>query len=114
MSGTVFDKIISREIPAKIIFEDEQALAFHDISPQAPVHILVIPKKPIRSLQAATPEDAALLGHLQLVIAKVAAAAGCDANGYRVVTNIGSHGGQSVAHLHYHILGGRPLTWPPG
>ena len=114
MSETIFSKIIRKEIPAKIVYEDQWSLAFADIHPQAPTHVLVIPKKPIRSLAEATEEDKELLGHLQLVVAKVAETCGLSQGGYRVVTNIGSDGGQSVPHLHYHILGGRPLDWPPG
>jgi histidine triad (HIT) family protein len=114
MSETIFSKIIRKEIPAKILYEDELALAFHDIHPQAPSHFLVIPKKPIRSLADAQTEDLHVLGHLQMVIAKLAQEQGLDTTGYRVVTNIGSDGGQSVPHLHYHVLGGRPLDWPPG
>lgn len=114
MSETIFSKIIRKEIPAKIVYEDPLSLAFEDIHPQAPTHVLVIPKKPIRSLAEATQEDKELLGHLQLVTAKVAELCGLDQGGYRVVTNIGSDGGQSVPHLHYHVLGGRPLSWPPG
>jgi len=114
MSETIFSKIIRKEIPAKIVYEDALSLVFEDIHPQAPVHLLVIPKKPIRSLAEASAEDKELLGHLQLVIAQVAHQSGLGQAGYRVVTNIGSDGGQSVPHLHYHILGGRPMAWPPG
>ncbi|MFN6401213.1 MAG: histidine triad nucleotide-binding protein [Planctomycetota bacterium] len=114
MSETVFSKIIRKEIPAKIVFEDQWALAFEDIHPQAPVHILVIPKTPLRSLAQATAQDKELLGHLQWVVAQVAQSSGLADSGYRVVTNIGSDGGQSVPHLHYHLLGGRPMEWPPG
>lgn len=114
MSETVFSKIIRKEIPAKIVYEDQWSLAFEDIHPQAPTHVLVIPKQPIRSLADATQEDKELLGHLQWVVAHVAQLRGLNDSGYRVVTNIGSDGGQSVPHLHYHILGGRPLDWPPG
>lgn len=114
MADTIFTKIINREIPAKIVYEDDHALAFHDVSPQAPVHILVIPKRRIASLQEAGEQDASLLGHLQVVIAKVAEDLGIAQGGYRVVTNVGRDGGQSVEHLHYHVLGGRPLSWPPG
>jgi len=112
--ATVFDKIIAREIPADIVFEDERCLAFRDISPQAPVHVLVIPKERIRSLSTATADRAALLGHLLHVCAEVARSEGIEDDGYRVVTNIGGHGGQSVEHLHLHVLGGRQMTWPPG
>ncbi len=111
---TIFQKIIDREIPADIVYEDDRALAFRDISPKAPVHVLVIPKKPIRSIAAAGEDDRDLLGHLLLVARDVARAEGLAENGYRVVTNIGRDGGQSVDHLHLHVLGGRGLSWPPG
>ncbi|WP_413173918.1 histidine triad nucleotide-binding protein [Anabaena azotica] len=110
---TIFSKIIRREIPANIVYEDDLALAFTDVNPQAPVHILVIPKKPIVNIATAEPEDQALLGHLLLIVQKVAAEAGLE-NGYRVVMNTGADGGQTVYHLHIHILGGRHLSWPPG
>ena len=111
---TVFTKIINREIPARIVWEDERVIAFHDVSPQAPVHVLVIPKQPIESLQTVTDAELELLGHLQRVIASVAEQLGIAESGYRVVTNVGRDGGQSVPHLHYHVLGGRRLDWPPG
>lgn len=114
MSETIFSKIIRREIPAKVVYEDDLCLAFHDVSPQSPVHVLVIPKKPISSLDAAEEEDVPLLGHLQWVIRKVARQLDIHESGYRVVTNFGADGGQSVNHIHYHLLGGRPLSWPPG
>ncbi|MEY2913598.1 MAG: hypothetical protein RLZZ184_2907 [Cyanobacteriota bacterium] len=110
---TIFSKIIRKEIPAHIVYEDDLALAFTDVNPQAPVHILVIPKKPIVNLATAEPEDQALLGHLLLIVQKVAARAGLE-NGYRVVMNTGVDGGQTVHHLHIHILGGRSMSWPPG
>ncbi|MFW9260049.1 histidine triad nucleotide-binding protein [Nostoc sp. KVJ20] len=110
---TIFSKIISREIPADIVYEDNLSLAFKDIHPQAPVHILVIPKKPIAQLADAESEDHALLGHLLLTVKRVAEEAGLK-NGYRVVINTGDDGGQTVHHLHLHILGGRQLDWPPG
>ncbi|MFQ4141173.1 histidine triad nucleotide-binding protein [Chlorogloeopsis sp. ULAP02] len=110
---TIFSKIIRREIPANIIYEDDLALAFTDINPQAPVHILVIPKKPIPKLADADAEDAALLGHLLLTAKRVAEQAGLS-EGYRVVINTGADGGQTVYHLHLHILGGRHMAWPPG
>jgi len=113
MSDTIFSKIINREIPAEIIYEDDLALAFKDISPQAPVHFLVIPKKPIPQISAAQPEDQALLGHLLLTAKQVAEQVGLG-NGYRVVINNGADGGQTVYHLHLHVLGGRQLQWPPG
>lgn len=110
---TIFSKIIRREIPANIVYEDDLALAFKDVNPQAPVHILVIPKKPLAKLSDAESGDHALLGHLLLTAKRVAEQAGLD-NGYRVVINNGDDGGQTVYHLHLHILGGRPLAWPPG
>ena len=114
MPETIFSKIIRKEIPANIVHEDDLCLAFHDVSPQAPTHVLVIPKKPIVSLEELEDEDAALLGHLWLTIKQVARKLELAEGGYRVVVNCGRNGGQSVDHLHYHILGGRPLTWPPG
>lgn len=114
MSETVFTKIIRKEIPAKIVYEDELCLAFHDIHPRAPVHVLVIPKKPIANLEDLKPEDQALVGHLFLSLQRVARELGVAENGYRVVINCREHGGQEVAHLHLHLLGGRPLSWPPG
>ena len=110
---TIFKKIIDREIPADIVYEDELCLAFRDINPQAPTHILLIPKKEISSLAEATSDDHPLLGHLLVKAAEVARSQGLEENGYRVVTNVGSDGGQAVYHLHLHILGGRALTWPP-
>ena len=113
MADTIFKKIIDREIPAKIVFEDEHCLAFHDVAPQAPTHILVIPKKEIASLNDLDDEDRALVGHLWLVIRDLARSVGLD-DGYRVVVNCGAWGGQTVDHLHFHLLGGRQLEWPPG
>jgi histidine triad (HIT) family protein len=110
---TIFSKIIRKEIPANIVYEDDLALAFTDVNPQAPVHILVIPKKPIVNLATAEPEDQVLLGHLLLTVKKVAVQAGLE-NGYRVVMNTGVDGGQTVHHLHIHILGRRAMAWPPG
>jgi histidine triad (HIT) family protein len=115
MSGdTIFGKIIRKEIPANIVYEDDLCLAFTDITPQAPTHILVIPKKPIPKLSDATSEDKELLGHLLLTVKQVADQAGLAENGYRVVINTGNDGGQTVFHLHLHLLGGRSLDWPPG
>ena len=111
--ATIFQRIIDKQIPAKIVFEDDLCLAFHDVAPQAPTHVLVIPKKEIPNLAAATAEDQALLGHLLLVAKKVAEQLGLS-NGYRTVINCGPDGGQSVDHLHVHLLGGRSLHWPPG
>ncbi|MEO0375251.1 MAG: histidine triad nucleotide-binding protein [Cyanobacteria bacterium P01_A01_bin.17] len=112
-SETLFSKIIRREIPADIVYEDDLAIAFRDITPQAPTHILVIPKKPIPRVSEADAEDQALLGHLLLTVKKVAEQESL-AKGYRVVINNGSDGGQTVDHLHLHILGGRRMKWPPG
>jgi histidine triad (HIT) family protein len=112
-SDTIFGKIIRKEIPADIVHEDNLCLAFRDINPQAPVHILVIPKQPIVNLAAAESQDHALMGHLLLTAKRVADQVGLT-NGYRVVINTGEDGGQTVYHLHLHILGGRPMSWPPG
>lgn len=114
MIETIFGKILAGEIPADFVYEDELAVAFRDVAPQAPVHILVIPRKPLVSLHSAEEGDAELLGHLLRVCSKVAEDAGLAASGYRVVTNVGKDGGQSVEHLHFHVLGGRALSWPPG
>jgi histidine triad (HIT) family protein len=111
---TLFEKIISREIPANIVFEDEHCLAFRDISPQAPIHILVVPKSVIARIDAAEGENQSILGHLLLTAAEVARREGISETGYRLVINNGSHGGETVPHLHVHLLGGRPLAWPPG
>jgi histidine triad (HIT) family protein len=113
MSDTIFGKIIRREIPADIVYEDDLVLAFRDVAPQAPIHILVIPKKPLPQLAVAESEDHALMGHLLLTVKRVAKLVGLE-NGYRVVINNGSDGGQTVDHLHLHILGGRQMQWPPG
>ena len=110
---TIFKKIIDGEIPADIIYEDDLCLAFRDISPQAPVHVLVIPRKEIPSIDHLSTEDEQLVGHIYLVIKQIAAAEGLN-NGYRVIVNCGEEGGQTVDHLHFHLLGGRGLTWPPG
>jgi histidine triad (HIT) family protein len=110
---SIFKRIIDREIPAKIVFEDDRCLAFEDIHPQAPVHLLVIPKKEIPSLAEATDADAALLGHLLIVIRDLAAQRGLK-RGYRVALNCGPEGGQVVPHLHFHLLGGRVLSDPLG
>ena len=113
MSDTIFGKIIRREIPADIVYEDDTTLAFKDVNPQAPTHILVIPKKPIPRLSEATTEDSELMGHLLMTVKKVAEQANLT-KGYRVVINNGEDAGQSVDHLHLHILGDRSLNWPPG
>ena len=110
---TIFKKIIDHEIPADIVYEDDQCLAFRDISPQAPTHILVIPKKEITAVDALTEEDQMLVGHIFLVIRKIAKDEGLT-DGFRVVTNNGQNACQTVPHLHFHLLGGRPFGWPPG
>jgi len=110
---TIFKKIIDGEIPADIVHEDEHCIAFNDISAQAPVHVLVIPRKEIRSVATIADEDQQLIGHLYLVIRDLAVKLGLE-NGYRVVVNCGADGGQSVDHLHFHLLGKRQLKWPPG
>ena len=111
---TIFSKIIRREIPADIVHEDDQCLAFRDIQPQAPTHILVIPKKVIAGVQCAGTDDAILLGHLLVTARQIAVTEGIANNGFRLVINAGDNGGQTVDHLHIHLLGGRPLRWPPG
>ncbi|MCX7395095.1 MAG: histidine triad nucleotide-binding protein [Planctomycetales bacterium] len=110
---TIFQKIIEKQFPADIVHEDDQSLAFRDIHPQAPTHILIIPKRRISSLADATDDDVALLGHLLIVACRLAQKLGLT-NGYRTVINCGPDGGQSVDHLHVHLLGGRVLGWPPG
>ena len=114
MSRTLFEKIVAREIPASIVYEDELVLAFHDIKPQAPVHVLVIPKKPIPRISEAKPEDHQVLGHLLMKAAEVADKLGLTKSGFRLVFNNGPDGGEAVPHLHCHILGGRHMGWPPG
>nr|AGG56522.1 protein kinase c inhibitor [Antheraea yamamai] len=111
---TIFGKILRKEIPAKFVYEDDQCVAFHDVNPQAPTHILVIPRKPIPQLSKAGDEDEQLLGHLLTAARKVAAQEGLDKSGFRLVINDGKDGAQSVYHLHVHVLGGRQLEWPPG
>ena len=110
---TIFKKIIDREIPAKIVYEDDRCLAFEDINPQAPTHVIVIPKREIASVDDVTEQDEDVLGHLFLAIKKIAAQLGLT-SGYRVVTNCGPDAGQEVMHLHFHLLAGRKLGWPPG
>ncbi len=112
--STIFSKIIAREIPARIVYEDDRCLAFHDVAPQAPVHILVIPKKEIPRVAVTRADDEALLGHLIFVAQTVAKQEGLHDSGFRLVINNGPDGGESVPHLHVHVLGGRPMAWPPG
>jgi histidine triad (HIT) family protein len=112
--STIFAHIIRKEIPADIIYEDDQCLAFHDINPVAPVHILVIPKKSIAKMSDTTEDDKNLLGHLLFTAKKIAASRNLDLGGYRLVINNGEAAGQTVFHMHIHILGGRAMEWPPG
>ncbi len=114
MGNTIFDRILSRQIPATILFEDDVALAFADVNPQAPVHVLVIPKRKIVSFAQLTDQDATFVGEYMQRIAKVAAQLGLEDGGYRVVFNTGKEGGQTVEYIHAHILGKRNLGWPPG
>lgn len=113
---TLFEKIIAGEIPAQFVYQDDLAVAFHDISPQAPTHVLVIPRKPIPRVGEAQEEDAALLGHLLIVAGKIATDMGFneEEKGFRLVINNGRNGGEAVPHLHIHLLSGRQMTWPPG
>lgn len=113
MSKTIFERISAKEIPATLVYEDEHVVAFRDINPQAPVHVLIVPRRPIPRLADATPADQPLLGHLLMKAAEVAKSLGLT-NGYRLVINSGPDGGESVPHLHCHLLGGRAMAWPPG
>lgn len=115
MADCIFCKIANKEIPSSIVYEDEQVVAFKDLEPQAPVHVLVIPKKHIESILALTAEDAELVTHVFTeVLPKLARDLGVAEKGFRVVANTGEEGGQSVKHLHFHLLGGRSMQWPPG
>lgn len=111
---TLFEKIAAREIPARIVAETDEWLAFHDVNPQAPMHVLIVPKRVIARLSQTTSEDAALLGRMLLAANEIAITLGISDTGYRVIINNGRDAGESVPHLHVHLLGGRPLTWPPG
>lgn len=113
MAETIFDKIIDKSIPADILYEDDVALAFKDINPQAPIHFLVIPKKPIATINDITPADEAIVGHLYVVAAKLATDLGFASEGYRAVMNCNEFGGQTVYHIHLHVLAGKPMGWPP-
>ena len=114
MARTLFEKIVAREIPASIVYEDDLVIAFKDVNPKAPSHALIVPKKPIPRIAEAKAEDEQLLGHLLVKAAEVAKQLGVEESGYRLVINNGPHAGESVPHLHCHILGGRHLGWPPG
>ncbi|NTS75915.1 histidine triad nucleotide-binding protein [Catenovulum sp. SM1970] len=113
MAETIFDKIINKEIPADIVYEDDMALAFKDINPQAPTHLLIIPKTQIATINDVSTDNAHLVGHLYVVAAKIAKEQGFADDGYRVVMNCNEHGGQTVYHIHLHLLAGKPLGWPP-
>ena len=114
MSKTIFERICDKEIPAEIVYEDEHIVAFRDIKPVAPTHVLIIPRKPIANLEAATSQDHAVLGHLLIKAPSIAAKLGLTAYGYRLVLNNGRDAGQEVPHLHFHLVAGRKLAWPPG
>ena len=114
MSKTLFEKITAREIPASIVYEDDLVVAFRDITPQAPTHVLIVPRKPIPRIAEASPEDQVVLGHLLLKAAHVANKLGLTQSGFRLVFNNGPDAGEAVPHLHCHILGGRHMSWPPG
>lgn len=114
MEKTLFQKIADKEIPADIVYEDELCVAFRDVAPVAPVHVLLVPRKPLPDIAAATQEDAALLAHLMLRVGEIARMLGLAEGGFRTVINTGADGGQTVPHLHVHIMGGRSLQWPPG
>ena len=111
---TIFEKIANHEIPAKIVYEDDEIVAFHDINPQAPQHIVIVPRVAIESINDVAPEDAELLGKLIVVAKDLAAKSGIAKSGYRLVFNCGPDAGQSVDHIHLHLIGGRPMEWPPG
>ncbi|WP_437326628.1 histidine triad nucleotide-binding protein [Sorangium sp. So ce381] len=110
----IFCKIANKEIPSKVVFEDEHVIAFHDVNPQAPTHALVIPKRHIAGIAQATPEDEAILGRLLLAARRVAELTGIAESGFRTVVNSGANAGQTVFHIHVHVMGGRPMAWPPG
>lgn len=114
MSDCIFCRIVAGEIPADVVYQDDVCLAFSDINPGAPTHILIIPKEHIATLNDLTPEHESTVGHILLVAKKIAGQRGVDASGYRVVANCNSDGGQAVFHIHFHLLGGRKLSWPPG
>jgi len=114
MAETIFSKVLRKEIPADIVHEDEQCIAFRDINPQAPVHLLVIPRKYLLNISTMDDADEALVGHLFAVARDLAKQNGLDESGFRLVINNGADAGQTVSHLHVHVLGGRPMTWPPG
>jgi histidine triad (HIT) family protein len=111
---TLFEKIIARQLPAKIIREDDDLIIFHDNNPQAPTHVLVVPKKPVPRITATSAVDAELLGKLLVASQEIAKTLGIADSGFRIVINSGKNGGETIPHLHVHVLGGRPMRWPPG
>jgi histidine triad (HIT) family protein len=114
MADCIFCKIANKDIPSEVVYEDEKVIAFKDLNPQAPIHVLVIPKKHISTLNDIEEEDSALIGHIYYTIKNLAKDMGIDEDGYRVVSNCGEFGGQTVFHIHFHLLGGRKFSWPPG
>jgi len=114
MSACLFCRFVNKELPTRVVFEDGSCLAFEDLNPKAPVHVLIIPKKHIVSLDEMAPDDESTLGHLALVAQQIARQKKIDQSGYRTVINTGPDAGQSVFHVHLHLLGGRPMAWPPG
>ena len=112
--SSLFTKIINREIPADIVYEDNDVIAFNDINPQAPIHILVVPKKEIRTLNDVSDDDKEIIGKIFIVAKKIAKKLNIDKTGYRTIFNCNEHGGQPVYHIHLHLMGGRQLNWPPG
>ena len=114
MTETIFDKILSKEIPADIVYEDSNFLAFNDINPQAPIHILIIPKRRIPTINDITPSDSNLIGEMILIAKKIAKDKEINDDGYRLIFNCNDNGGQTVYHIHLHLIGGRKLSWPPG
>lgn len=110
----IFCKIIKKQIPSKLVYEDDKVIGFNDISPKAPIHIVIIPKEHIADLNCLSEEQAELIGHIFIAAKKIALSLGIAESGYRLVTNCGEHGGQTVQHIHFHLLGGRMLQWPPG
>ncbi len=114
MNACMFCRIAERKVPSEIVYEDDQIVAFHDINPQAPIHILIIPRRHVMSLEELKEADAPLLGHMMLIGAKIARDRDVGDSGYRIVFNTGMHGGQTVFHVHLHLLGGRSMSWPPG
>lgn len=114
MATCLFCRVVAKEVPSRIVYEDDQVVAFQDINPQAPTHLLVVPKRHLDHLLEIEERDVALLGHLILLVNRLARERRLAQSGYRVVINCGADGGQTVAHLHLHLLGGRPMAWPPG